>query len=492
MTSNEYTPFPSEGDSKQTHQQQLFLLLFSQALPEFRWAEFETICQLYGIQKAPDLSSDQSHLQLVYFTDGEILVKHILERAVLLKSAYHLLSEASSHQIILDQLKAQPSFIKCYNNTNQSWCFQTKSINRKQSQRHIQTIVQEYTSSLQLDQAPVDLGNPLNTFTLFELFNDDEHNEQPTRVFLTRLIGEGQIHLKIKYCLSKRCYIGNSTMDPELAFIMANLGMANFGTLIMDPFCGTGGILLAAAHFGAHVLGAEIKWDVAWAKGKSSRAGEFWLTHEQSIRANFVQYGLDDGRFLGVLLADSSKHQIWRNGAGGMYDAILADPPYGIRERCQKLGIVGLEYKQAMMTERDTIHQAKNQKDINKKDNEFHGYPEKRPYEISSAFLDLMDLGAHLLRPYGRLVFWFPVCKSEYSERILPRNECMQLLYNCEQSLTKESARRLLVYQKIRHPRMDSESMGRDVKAYFVENCYQKQTFRQKVFNNNKGTNAGQ
>jgi tRNA (guanine10-N2)-methyltransferase len=135
-------------------------------------------------------------------------------------------------------------------------------------------------------------------------------------------------------------------MDPELAFIQANLALIHPGTLALDPFCGTGGLLLSAAHFGAHVIGLEIKWDVAKAKvhfsdiftliigliskGKSSRAGEEWLTKEQSVRANFQQYGLDDGRFLGIFLADSSQHGMWKmaDKSGeydGMVDAILAD-----------------------------------------------------------------------------------------------------------------------------------------------------------------------
>lgn len=37
-----------------------------------------------------------------------------------------------------------------------------------------------------------------------------------------------------------RRYIGNSTMDPELAFIQANLVLSRPGSLVLDPFCGTG------------------------------------------------------------------------------------------------------------------------------------------------------------------------------------------------------------------------------------------------------------
>lgn len=46
------------------------------------------------------------------------------------------------------------------------------------------------------------------------------------------------------------------------------------------------------------------------------------------------QYGLE-GKFLDVLVADFSKEYIKENQK---FDAIITDPPYGIRERAIKLG----------------------------------------------------------------------------------------------------------------------------------------------------------
>ena len=47
-------------------------------------------------------------------------------------------------------------------------------------------------------------------------------------------------------------------MDPELAFIQANLVQARPNQMILDPFCGTGGLMLPAAHFVSFVLGSEV------------------------------------------------------------------------------------------------------------------------------------------------------------------------------------------------------------------------------------------
>ena len=117
-------------------------------------------------------------------------------------------------------------------------------------------------------------------------------------------------------------------MDPELAFIQANMSGVQANNLVCDPFCGTGlltlqirptdffyssgGLLIAAAHFGAFVTGTEINYAIVRAVGRSSRAGEGDLRPKKhSLAANFAQYALVD-RFLGVLNADASQAQLWR------------------------------------------------------------------------------------------------------------------------------------------------------------------------------------
>ena len=53
------------------------------------------------------------------------------------------------------------------------------------------------------------------------------------------------------YRLSSRPYVGPTSMDPELTFVMANFAGAGPCSLVLDPFCGTGSTLLPCAHFGA-------------------------------------------------------------------------------------------------------------------------------------------------------------------------------------------------------------------------------------------------
>jgi tRNA (guanine10-N2)-methyltransferase len=68
--------------------------------------------------------------------------------------------------------------------------------------------------------------------------------------------------------------------------------------------------------------------------GLSSRQGQKYRKKSENIRNNLKQYGLED-KFLDVLVADFSKKYIKENHK---FDAIITDPPYGIRERAIKLG----------------------------------------------------------------------------------------------------------------------------------------------------------
>ncbi|CAI5437442.1 unnamed protein product [Caenorhabditis angaria] len=83
----------------------------------------------------------------------------------------------------------------------------------------------------------VDLKQPETEYYLVEEYENAE-DEQPKMVYFSRLIGEGRADLKTKYNLRDRCYIGNTTMDPELSFIQANISQIRPAELVLDPFVG--------------------------------------------------------------------------------------------------------------------------------------------------------------------------------------------------------------------------------------------------------------
>uniref|UniRef100_A0AC34RG80 Uncharacterized protein n=1 Tax=Panagrolaimus sp. JU765 TaxID=591449 RepID=A0AC34RG80_9BILA len=201
---------------------------------------------------------------------------------------------------------------------------------------------------------------------------------------------------------------------------------------------------------------------IARGEGKSARKGEKFLSKDQSVAGNFQQYGLE--RFLGdIIIGDASRHKVWRPNT--RFDAILADPPYGIREKGSK---VGNKTRKEHWTLPGSTHE--------------QHFPEKAKYSLNQVFLDLLDLAASKLEINGRIAFWFPVVRDTYSEKVLPRHNAMELIANCEQCLTKKGSRRLLTYKKIRESEMEE-------KAYVLEDSYDTQTFRQMIFVPNQPEN---
>ncbi|VEL40434.1 unnamed protein product [Protopolystoma xenopodis] len=76
------------------------------------------------------------------------------------------------------------------------------------------------------------------------------------------------------YNLSRREYLGNTTMDVRLAGLMANCGLCRPGSLVWDPFLGAGGLALAASASGALAGGCDIDYSLVHGLGMSPKAGK--------------------------------------------------------------------------------------------------------------------------------------------------------------------------------------------------------------------------
>ncbi len=186
----------------------------------------------------------------------------------------------------------------------------------------------------------------------------------PRRLIVGRELAQGQRDLLTRYSLRDRNYIGNTTLDAELALLMANLARVRAGHLVFDPYCGSASCLLGAAHFGARVLGADIYAPVlrgevrsrARAEDKDRQRAEGRQRRgqppqpppapapmadeegEQGIGLTFAQYGLPPP--IGLIHADSGEatRPLAHGGAPrATFDAIITDPPYGARERSAAL-----------------------------------------------------------------------------------------------------------------------------------------------------------
>ncbi|CAD5227466.1 unnamed protein product [Bursaphelenchus okinawaensis] len=415
------------------------LLTFSLNHIEFRKAEWDSIVDFQGLNLPSISESSKEPLEFIKVENVKE-IEGVLERSLLLKHAHEVLASGESHDNVLHQLITRRNEIRNRLRSSNTWRIKYRSHNKKQNSDYIGDVVQKYIDAVAFDDIEVNMNCPDYDFNIIEDFT----NVVP-KVYFTLLIGEGQGRLKHDFSLKTRKYIGNSTMDPELSFIQANVSRVKRGDLVLDCFCGTGGLILAAAKFGAFVMGSEISYMVARAKGSSARMGEGELTDEHNVMANFAQQKLE-ANFGGVILADASEHMLWKRTE--IFDAIVADPPYGVREKGRKLG--KKEDKDGWI-KNETVH--------------LERYPEKQKYKTTTLYLDLMDFAASHLVNDGHVSFWYPVLRGSYGEDVLPKNPCLTLVSNCEQVLSRKGSRRLLCYRKVWNP-VDNEQSTVDRDPY--------------------------
>ena len=110
----------------------------------------------------------------------------------------------------------------------------------------------------------------------------------------------------------------------------------------------------------------------------------------------------------------------------------VTDPPYGIREPAAKVGSTK-DQIEAIPEEYQDSH-----------------IPQKIDYGLGDIFVDLLAMAQTHLAMRGRLAFWIPVNREWYSQDMLPRHPCFDLVANCQQVLSSHTSRRCLVFEKVR------------------------------------------
>lgn len=275
---------------------------------------------------------------------------------------------------------------------------------------------------------------------LFPRFGDDqklipENDQRPALAWYfgrvlggSRLVkGRGGIDT---YSLKKRAYLGPTSMDAELSFIMTNLAQVKPGGMVMDPFVGTGSILLSCALRGAYCVGTDI--DIRVLRGKGA---------DQTVFANFAQYNLPRPE---LIRSDNALYHRHYRTEHALYDAIVTDPPYGIRAGARRTGS-RMGHAREIAEERRHDH-----------------IPQTKPYPVSDVMADLVDMAARTLVMGGRLVYIIPSMQNFYPESDLPRHPCLRIVHICYQPLSLELGRRMVAMEKIaeynveeRHSYMD-------------------------------------
>ena len=200
-----------------------------------------------------------------------------------------------------------------------------------------------------LDDRPVDLGAPAHRLWLVEdrqfLKDLSPMPAPPPRHMLLFELPPRAPPIQARATqldLRKRAFLSTSTLPAGRALVLCNLALARARgphPTVLDPYCGSGGVLLAAAALGARTVGSDLDWrmvsDNRWpiripVSPDRPRRG----VERVRMRDNFVEAGLPEPRALLTLdvgVADAAARLLAANG-GAPYDALVCDPPYGRRE----------------------------------------------------------------------------------------------------------------------------------------------------------------
>eukprot|EP01031_Cornospumella_fuschlensis_P035242 gene35241-42692_t len=169
---------------------------------------------------------------------------------------------------------------------------------------------------------------------------------RPRRRLLGRVVGAGCEGVEASFALTSRPFLGTTTLPPLLSHLTAVAALAGPGRAVLDPFCGTGSVLIACAAQGADVWGSDL--DAAHfpaaAEGREKRRKAAFLRRNGQAQAgdnlldNFSFYGLLER----VRSAQAKDAAAWLCAAdaadsdgdcGMQFSAIATDPPYGLREK---------------------------------------------------------------------------------------------------------------------------------------------------------------
>ena len=200
-----------------------------------------------------------------------------------------------------------------------------------------------------LSQRKVQLDSPDHVLLLLEdcrRLQSDSEADLPQHAqyvwLLLRVPSSGDVNIRDmaeRSDVKKRAFIHTTTMPADRALLMANLGVVTSNMTILDPFCGSGGLLLACSLLGANVVGGDVDDDLLNhreqpllcppSSGRPNRGVE-----KVSYVDSFLEMGLPEPTLLitADIREEDTIQRYLRINNGRRYDAIVTDPPYGIRE----------------------------------------------------------------------------------------------------------------------------------------------------------------
>ena len=444
----------------------------------------------YNIQKEPYITISFDGVE------NPDLCKKLIERCTLLKNIIKVYGEGSSMDEVIDDIEK--------NNIKE---FKDEVESLKSFRFDIDFRGKCETRQIELEminkfdkfgfKAKVDIKNAER---IFVIFRNSVENQKTKEIISTKYYfgiemagkDEKKLHFYTKYVLTKRKYIGPTATDHLLSFLMANFAQIKEGQMVIDPFVGTGSLLIPPSHYKALCFGCDL--DVRVLRGYSvgyTRKSEEDKTPQKkqgNIFSNFDDYNFPRPQ---IIRQDINKPAFRKKNL--FFDAIICDPPYGWRAGVRKTGLTSnkkekrekrLEKKRQKNKDKnkenndikDDKDDKDNKDDDNNNDNEndkddinnedmnffyFEKDGEKKMFlptshtSVNNIFDGLIHFAIDNLKIGGFLVCLFPVRKEKEEEDLVnhpinfPMHPQFKLVQACENINSRLRSRWCLTYRKI-------------------------------------------
>ena len=479
----------------------------------FCLTEFLSVCEIYGIKNVKynhdtfsyDINKEP-YLEISFdgIENPEICQK-LIDRATLLKSIIKIYGEGETIDEVVSYIeKNNKNEIKIEQESLKTFRFDIDFRGLSEKRKGQLEMINKFDKFP--FKAKVDIEKAERIFIIFRNVVENQKTKQiiSTKYYFGRQIAgkdDKKLRFYTKYDLVKRKYIGPTSTDHLLSFLMTNFAQIKEGQMVIDPFVGTGSLLIPPSIYKAICFGCDL--DVRVLRGYSvgyTRKSEEDKTPEKmkgDIFTNFDDYNLDRPQ---IIRQDINKSGFRKKNY--LFDAIVCDPPYGWRAGVRKTGLSTykkekrekrLEVKRNKKNEKENKEDEKkinienNKKDdknnevkdeINNEinndnnniiniENEDMDYNycesngEKRMFlptshcSVNNIFDGLINFAVESLKIGGFLVCLFPVKKEKEEEDLVnhpinfPRPPQFKLISACENINSKLRSRWCLVYKRI-------------------------------------------
>lgn len=212
--------------------------------------EFKALMRFYKINYSIDENfayCAKTNPFMKFYTEVELnsdIITRLYSRSVLIKCIYKLLASGNNFENFIKNVECEKDLgiledidslktFRFYVEGNEY------SISKEEQFKIINSL--EFLDF----KAKVDLKNPERVFYI-------NYNKLNGEYLFGRVIGKvsNDVKFYVKYDLDKRKYLGPTSLDNKLAFVMCNLAEIDKGTVVYDPFTGTGSLLIPATYFG--------------------------------------------------------------------------------------------------------------------------------------------------------------------------------------------------------------------------------------------------